>query len=240
MAKAKIFEQPRIYYIFGLFILLFLVLSELTQEEMLASSWRFLLTIYVISVVIYLTFKSRLKINTVSGNTGKAFGIAFVMILSLMAFSTIVGIILGFASKFMVANSIAMIGALPQFILLNYKFLTFLIIVGFIAPLETMAVIQIYDVMLNSVKSTYKLNDPKVWIGAIIMGIGTVFYHVYSKFIELTGQLNFHALLIVFFLFASSCILAVKTKEMESAIYYHIGNNAIAVWYLIRGAFKFI
>lgn len=240
MARTKIFEQPRIYYIFGLFILLFLVLSELTNEKMLTTSWKFLLTIYILSLTIYLTFKSKLKINTVSGNTGKALGIAFIMIISLMAFSTIVGIALGFASKFMVANSIAMLGSLPQIIFLNYKFLSFLIIVGFIAPLESITAVQLYDVMLHSVKSTYRLNDPKVWISAVIIGIGAIFYHVYSKFIELTGQLNFHALLIVGFLFTSSCILALKTKEMESAIYYHMGNNGIAVWHLLKGAFKFI
>lgn len=239
MERVKLFEQPRIYYIFGLFILLFLVLSELTKEEMLATSWKFLLTIYVISLTIYLTFKSKLRINTISGNTPKAVGIAFIMIMILMAFSTIVGIILGYAHTVMEANSIAMLGSLPKFIFLNFKFLSFLIIVGFIAPLETITLVQVGDVILNYSRSTYRLNDIKVWITAIMLGIGAMFYHAYSKFIELTGQLNIHALFIVFFLFSSSFILAVKTKEMESPIYYHMGNNAIAVWYLIKGAFGF-
>ena len=238
MVKSKLFEQPRIYIVFVLGLLLFAILNKLAPNETIASGLEFTGYVFLASFVLWVisvtTMKGKLKINSVANNTPKALGWAIIMILGLLMFSTIVGFLLGYASNIMTANSIAMIGAVPQFILENHAFLSILIIVFFIATLETMAIIQLEDIILSRAKSTYKLNDPKVWVVAIVLGLGATVFHSYSKFIPLTGTLNLHALIVVFGLFTSTCLLAVKMKEMESAIYYHVGNNFLAMAYRLR------
>lgn len=239
MNKTRLFEQPRIYLVFGLFMLLLLVLIKLSgEDETLKSAFDFSLVLFIISFVAYwiqYTFHhGQIQINTVSKNSVRALGIAFLMIFIIYIFSTIVGIGFGYAHTIMEANSLAMIGAIPQFILLNNPLIVLVVIVFFIATLETMSLIQIYDILLYSIKAKYSLQDPKVWFGAILMGIGSVFYHIYAKFIQATGQLGIHALIIVGFLFTLSCLLAVHQKEMESAIYTHWGNNALAMAYKLK------
>lgn len=241
MVRSRLFEQPKIYIVFVLFILLVEVLNQLSPDKTIETASRFLLILLLASFMIFTsskTFNLKLRINTISRNTRQALLIAGFMIVGLLAVSTAIGALLGYIHTVMEANSIAMIGAIPTFIFLDNPFILFLIIVFFIATLETMVVVQLADVILASIKSTYRLNDPKVWVVAILMGIGSIFYHIYAKFIPLTGELNIHALLIVSVLFSSTVILAVHQKEMESAIYYHIGNNFLAMANRLRGIFS--
>jgi len=242
MAKTKLFEQPRIYIVFVLGLLLFAILNKLAPNETIASGLEFtgylFLASFVLWVISITAMKGKLKINSVANNTPKALGWAVIMILGLLMFSSIVGFLLGYAHNIMTANSIAMIGAVPQFILENHAFLSFMIIVFFIATLETIVAIQLMDNILSVAKSNYTLKDPKVWIVSVLIGLGAMVYHSYSKFIPLTGELNLHALIVVGALFTSTCLLAIKTKEMESAIYYHVGNNFLAMAYRLKEVLK--
>jgi len=242
MAKSRLFEQPRIYIVFILGILMFAILNKLAPNETVASGLEFtgylFLASFVLWVISVTAMKGRLRINSVANNTPKALGWAIIMIMGLLMFSTIVGALLGYTHSIMSANSIAMIGAIPQFILENHAFLSFMIIVFFIATLETMVAIQLMDNILSVAKSNYTLKDPKVWIISILIGLGAMVYHSYSKFIPLTGELNLHALIVVGALFTSTCLLAIKTKEMESAIYYHVGNNFLAMIWRLRDVLR--
>ena len=239
MKTNRLFEQPMIYLVFGLFMLLLYVLVKLSgDDETLVTSFNFSLVLLIISFIAYwiqYTFhQGQMRINTVSKNTPRALGIAVIMVFIIFIVSTVIGIGLGYASKFMEANSLAMVGAVPQFIILNNPLMVFIVIVFFIATLETIVAVQIYDILLHSIKAEYSLKDPKVWFAAILIGIGAVINHSYSKFIPRVGQLNIHALLIVGFMFAIICLLAVHQKEMESSIYTHIMNNFLAMMYKLK------
>lgn len=239
MVKSKLFEQPRIYIVFILGLLLFTILNKLAPNETIATGLEFTRILLFASFILWvISPKGKLRINSVANNTPKAIGWAIIMIVILLAFSTIVGVLLGYAYNIMSANSIAMIGAIPQFILENHAFLSIMIIVFFIATLETMVAVQLLDNILTKAKSDYTLKDPKVWIVSILIGLGAMVYHSYSKFIPLTGQLNLHALIVVGALFTLTCLMAVKLKEMESVIYFHQGNNLLAMIWRLREVLK--
>lgn len=238
MKKVGLFEQPRIYYIYIFVILAFYLFNKLLNDEVVKTAIDTLFYLYVASLTMYLLHKSKIQINSVSGNTPQSIGIGAIMVLGLFIASTFIGILFGYASNFMTANSIAMVGAMPQYILLNSPFIMFIIIVFFIATLETMVILQLLDIIMFYSKAPYNVKDPRTITICIILGFGATIYHAYAKYIALTGQLNVHALIIVFFLFTSSCLLAVKQKEMEPSIYYHIGNNFLAMIYRLRDVLK--
>lgn len=238
MNKNRLFEQPRIYYIFYLLVLALYLSNQILKDESIYTSVMVLFILNSLSLGIHVSFKEKLRINSVAGNTSSSLFIAMIMVFSILVVSSIIGWIFGFASDIMTANSIAMIGAIPQFVLLNSPFLMFVIIVFFISTLETMVAIQVADLMLSSSKSNYTLKDKKVWVVSVLVGLGTVIYHNYAKFIPRTGELNIHALIIVFVLFTACILLAVHRKEMESSVYTHMGNNFLAMIYKLKDVLK--
>lgn len=230
MKYGTLFEQPKIYLLFYL-VLLFIYLMNLgfLKDDSIKNSIDVLFYLTSFSVAFYAFFKGKLRINTIHRNTPKAFMLAFVMVIIIFISSTIIGLIFGYAEKFMTANSIAMLGGISPLVIINNKFLTVLIIGFLISTIETITAINIYDLMLSSFKSNYTFRDPKVWVGAGVVGLGAIPYHLYAKYISITNALNIHALIIVFVLFSLSCLFAVGTKEMETSIYGHIINNLIAL-----------
>lgn len=241
MVQSKLFEQPKIYIVFYLFTLLIYLLNKgFFKDETLETTVIVLLILTIASHAIWTSFRTRLKINTIRRNTGTAIFMAIVMIGIIFVISSVVGLALGFADKFLVANSIAMIGAFPPLLILDHQFLTALIFIVLIPIIETVTVINIADLTLSTFKSKYTLKDPKVHVVGALIGIGAIFYHIYAKFIPVTMELNIHALLIVFTLFYLIVIFAVKTKEMETPIYGHIGNNGIAMWQFLKEAIRFV
>src|SRR3990167_6120365 len=138
MNKARIFEQPMIYLVLGLFELLLYVLVKLSgNDEVIATSYNFSLILLIISFMAYWMqyafHQGQMRINTVSKNTPRALGIAVIMVFIIFIVSTIFGIGMGYASKFMTANSLAMVGAIPQFIIFNNPLMVFIVIVFFIS-----------------------------------------------------------------------------------------------------------
>lgn len=240
MDRFKLTEQPGIYVVLLMFsLLIYLINLGFFKDETLTHTVTILTILIFASYIIYASFKTRFKINTIHRNTGQALVYALVMIAIIFVSSTVIGLFLGFAGRFMEANAIAMIGAFPRLLIESHKLLTFLVFFILIPIPETIIAINILDLMLSSVKSNYTLRDIKVWVASGVIGGGAILYHTYAKFIPYTGTLNIHALIIVFVLFTLTGIFAVKTKEMEAPIYAHMGNNGIALWGLLKGAIRF-
>lgn len=230
-----------IYLVFVMFILFtYLINKGFFKDETLETSVRVLTLLTLASFIIYTSFKTRLRINAVHRNTGKALFMALIMIAITYTVSTLFGLVLGFAEKYMVANVIAMIGAFPAIKIIEHKFITALIFIIFIPIIESVTAINILDLMLSWSKSTYTLKDPKVYVASLLIGAGGIFYHIYAKFIPITKEFNIHALTIVGVLFVLTCLFAVHTKEMEAPIYGHIGNNGIAMWQLLKESIRFV
>lgn len=238
MPNGRLFEQPRIYIVILLFTaLIFLINWGFFKDETLEKSATVLLILSLISYIAYNSFKSRLRINAVHRNTGTAIVVALIAIAITLVASSAIALFLGFATNwesFLTANSIAMIGAFPPLLILDHKFLTGFIFIILIPTIETITAINIYDLILSTFKSNYTLRDKKVWVGAGVIGGGAIYYHIYAKFIPMTQQLNIHALSIVFVLFVLTCLIAVKMREMEASIYYHWGNNLLAMTRFFR------
>lgn len=228
---SKILDQPRIYWFIYAFIALAYLLNMgfFGRDQQIFDSLIILLILNTLSMAIYLKYKSRLRINSVAGNTPIALVIAIVAVFGLLVVSTVINSLLGYTTKIMEANSIAMLGSFPSLLLFNHQFISGLILVLIIPVTETILFLLAYDVILSSFHSTYKLNDPKVWVANLVLSATAVMYHYYSKLSPITGQLMPHALIVVFILFFSSGLMAIQTKEMESPIYYHVFNNLLAL-----------
>jgi len=237
--KNSFLEIPFIYIIFILGVLMLWQLGNLTNDETIKNT---VIPTFVLLVGSFMLFvihpKSKWKINNVSNNSKNSLFIALMAITLILFISSVIAILLGFFKNLMVANSLAMIGAIPQFVLVNAPLISIAVIVLFIAPLETMVASQLLDLMLYKFKSNYTLKDPKVYVSAGVISLGAIFYHVWAKLIPTTGVLNIHALIIVAVLFFVCALLAVKQREMESAIYTHMGNNLLAMMYKFKDVIK--
>lgn len=232
MNIGKFYEEPKIYLI----ALLISALLYLFPFYRVAGTVLFMLTATGgIAYILGLTFpelRARLLINTKKGNTFQN------IIIALVAQAILVGVTI-FISGFIAGGSIVDIG---HFLTIdraavtgaatspfeNNPIINWVVFVFMFGLVETLVAVRFYDIILSTSKSNYTVKDPKVWIGAAVIGVAAIYYHIYAKS-TLTGIPNPLVLSIMFILFFSFCILSVITKESSSSIYMHWLNNGLSM-----------
>jgi hypothetical protein len=176
--------------------------------------------------------KSKLRINGVKNNSYKSLGIAIIGIGIVLALSVFVGTTFfkwsgASVTDFLVYSKGAVLGAEVSPLAGN-PLLEFFIFVLAFPIVETVLIIQLFDLIISQFNITLDIKNWKVWFVAMLMGIGAIFYHIFAKSVAV-GKANENVLMVIFFIFFVECLIATITKEFESSIYHHMINNVMAI-----------
>lgn len=189
------------------------------------------LAIIVLDYILYKEYPSKVILNSVPGNTGRALmigAIAYVVFMAI-AIATMVVLQFGAVEKSPTeaffraqwqagANPLKPIFAdNPFFIFLSY---------GIVIPiLETRITGRFLNILTD--QFNIRINDFRNWqLWAIyaFISAGAVIFHLQAK-----GITDNVALTLTFVFWMITCVLISYTKELESAVHVHIINNSVTV-----------
>lgn len=98
----------------------------------------------------------------------------------------------------------------------------------FIVIAETIIAAKMFNLLLIIFKARLDYKDLRAWACAGIIGVASVFYHIYAKTVA-AGKPNTNILVVMGVIFFVQMALIIYTKEVESAIWLHMINNLIAL-----------
>lgn len=234
------FKEP---YVF-IWLAVFLIFIDRTFSPSLASTYfLFLFASIALWAVLTSSRRHKIEINSSSGNTLASFALAwaywFVFMLIIIVLTGAVGLIQNTVStqptviNFLEQNSVAFLGSAKP-VLSESLPLTGLIFGGYIPIQETIFFILFLFFLLMVFKVQLKqgrfslLKEPKFWTILFIITTLMTAYHLQAK-----GLSDIPLMIVAIFFFATGIIAVVpvvkKEREMETAIWFHIINNSIAV-----------
>jgi len=227
----KLITEPG-YYVFMAAILAFFYFAF---DKNFANVFYIFLGVSAFAYIFRSKLGQKVSINSVSGNSGKAFIQGLVATVLFLVVSFLIIKVLqggGVVTLQSVLDRLSQtaIGATGTPILSGNPFVTLLVGSIIIPLIETQTIfVAIPQFLANAFNITVNLGSLETWLlMAVVSGI-FVFYHVEAKNISDNVQ---YALTFVFGMFQSWLVF--KFREAESAIYMHIQNNFLG---LIRTLF---
>jgi len=183
------------------------------------------------ALLLFFMTKRKLFLNSISGNTLKAVGIGFFGYAILFVVYYFSSFILQGFTDITAGQSIGQ--ALTQMISLmkTQAALTFesskifeIFAIGILIPVVETKVFfgSIFDFLAESTNTQINtLKNKRLWILMIVLSGIFTWFHVAVR-----GQSNV-GWFITFIFGMISCIMVIKTKEVESAVWFHVINNMI-------------
>lgn len=221
----KLFVEPNTYFFLAI-LTSFFALTYFKQTNIGAVY----LGLLVADFIAYVSFKPKFNFFTVKGNTIKSvlaavaayLGIVWLTGVAVRTFQS--GVDTSFQLN-MQRLTQATFGATIDPILSSIIPVTLVVFVLFIPVLETRVFTRLMEWLSSELfNSSLGWRDIKTYLIVGIVGAAAVAFHLQVK-----GFTNSIDLGITFVFFAVSMILVLVFREMESAIYLHMINNAIGI-----------
>ena len=215
-----LFEEPRIFLV----LIGFLIFLALVFNLDLALLYGFMLTAVIIIWLIP-EFRPTNLINSVKGNTKEAFlkGLMYQFIFFAIIYA------IGFVVKlqvfesfgtFLDAQSAAFIGAAQSPAFAESSILTILSF-GFLIPIiETLFIVSVMYVIIKSLNINTDLRNPWIYVVFTFLASVALWFHATAKGVD-----NNFGLASTFVFFFLTCFFALRDRESESVVHFHIINN---------------
>lgn len=222
----------------GIFLwtLLILALLAITFSKDLALIY---ISISLLDYVLYKEYPQKTVVNSVPGNSGRAFMIGAVAYIIFMVIAIITMTVLQFGAvqkspteAFFRAQWQAGVNPLkpifadnPFFILVSY---------GIVIPiLETRITGRFLNIMTDTFRVAINdLRNWKLWAIFIVISVAAVIFHFQAK-----GITDNVALMLTFIFWIITCATISITRELESSIDLHLINNTVTVMKNVLGWF---